>query len=292
MKEIFPYLSCFTTVCSTRNISEAAKALGIKQPSASRQIRELETLLGVALFVRERHGVKLTKAGQQLADQVLPLVGQLSIAVDVISGSGNKIDGLIRIGCLTEVGQSFLLPRLLGFRNDYPSVDLQIELLKEAEIKEKLRAGDLDFGIVTNVMSSEKLASEVLMNERIVLVSRSTFQHKLETIKDLHELQFVTYRPEDPLLLAWISSRFGRINRSKIHQPMTVNSHRSMIDCLKAFDAFAVMPWHSVAHLVNAGVLRVASRHELQGSLHLAWVPSPNERRRRAVLRNFLLDCT
>ena len=290
MKEVFPYLSCFAAVCSAENISDAAKALGITQPSASRQIRELEAILGVDLFVRERQGVKLTRNGRTFADQVLPLVRQVSSVADTICVGGQKVEGVIRFGCLTEAGQSFLLPRLLAFRKNYPSVDLQVEYLKEVEIKEKLRTADIDFGVVTTVMSSEKLASEVLMNERIVLVARATFQRNLDNINDLHEGEFVTYRPEDPLLLAWISSGFGKVMRSKISLPITVNSHRSMIDCLLSFDLFAVMPWHSVEHLVSAGILRVASRHEIKGLLQLAWVPTPNERRRRSLLRDFLLD--
>ena len=290
MKEVFPYLSCFAAVCAAENISDAAKMLGITQPSASRQIRELEATLGVDLFVRERQGVRLTKTGRQLADEILPLLRQIVHVTEAVSVGRQKVEGVIRFGCLTEAGHSFLLPRLLAFRKDYPSVDLHVEYLKEIEITEKLRTAHLDFGVVTSATPGEQLASEVLMHERIVLVARADFRRELASLDDLHQAQFVAYRPEDPLLYAWISSSFGKMLRRKINLPMTVNSHRSMIDCLQAFDAFAVMPWHSVEHLVDAGILRVASRHEFKGSLSLVWVPSPNERRRRAVFREFLLD--
>ena len=183
-----------------------------------------------------------------------------------------------------------MLQRLLGFRKEYSSVDLHIEYLKEIEIVEKLHSGVLDFGVITNSAPNEQLSSEILTHERIILVTASHFKQELASIEDLYRAQFIAYRADDPLLFAWISSSLGRVLRRKVNLSMTVNSHRSMIDCLLAFDAFAVMPWQTVEHLVDAGVLRVASKSELNGSLNLVWVPSPNERKRMTLFRKFILS--
>jgi DNA-binding transcriptional LysR family regulator len=50
-------------VADTRNFTRAARALGVSQPPLSRQIRELEEAMGVALFLRETRPVQLTDAG-------------------------------------------------------------------------------------------------------------------------------------------------------------------------------------------------------------------------------------
>ena len=289
MKDILPYLSCFAAVCSTGSISDAAKALGITQPSASRQIRELEAALGVDLFVRERQGARLSKSGKKFADDILPLFKQMSQAIDVTSSGREKIEGMLRIGCLTEIGQSYLFGRLLDFRSEYSGIELRIEYLKEAEIIEHLKSEHLDFGVITAATPPDFLSGETLRHERIIAVCRTELRRDLQSIEDLQHAQFVAYRNEDPLLYAWISSAFGKTLTRRIKIPVAVNSHRSMIDCLYEMDAYAVMPWHSVEHLVEAGVLRVAASHELSGPLQLVWVPSPNERRRRIVLRDFLL---
>lgn len=287
MKEIFPYLSCFAAVCTTGSISDAAKHLGITQPSASRQIRELEAVLGVDLFVREHQGVTLTNSGKQFAGEVLPLFKQMTEAAESVSSGREKVEGKLRIGCLTEIGQSYLLPRLLEFRREYQSVDLQIEYLKGAEIVDLLKAGQIDFGVIRAVNQPDFLQSAVLCHERIVAVCRSGWKRDLVQIGDLYEAQFIAYRHEDPLLFAWIQAAFGKVILRQVQIPIVVNSHRSMIDCLYKMDAYAVMPWHSIEHLVEAGILRVASSHELSEFLNLVWVPSLNERRRRGALRIF-----
>ena len=58
------HLRCFAAVAAEQNLTRAAAGLNVSQPSLSRQIRDLEDDLGVALLVRSAKAVQMTEAGK------------------------------------------------------------------------------------------------------------------------------------------------------------------------------------------------------------------------------------
>ena len=64
------HLRYFVMAAEEKNISRAAARLNISQPAVSRQIRDLETELGVPLFDRESNGLKLNEATITAVDTV------------------------------------------------------------------------------------------------------------------------------------------------------------------------------------------------------------------------------
>src|ERR1044071_8827622 len=62
-------LRYFSAAATEGNLSRAAEGLFVSQPALTKQIRRLESQLGVRLFTRSRAGMTLTAAGQALADR-------------------------------------------------------------------------------------------------------------------------------------------------------------------------------------------------------------------------------
>ena len=85
----FRLLRAFVTVAEERNVTRAAQRLHISQPPLTRQIRQLEQLLGVTLFVRHRTGVEMTCEGRTLLDAaraVTAAVGEFENCAHSVKG--------------------------------------------------------------------------------------------------------------------------------------------------------------------------------------------------------------
>jgi DNA-binding transcriptional LysR family regulator len=108
--------------------------LHIAQPPLSRQIRQLEDERGVDLFVRDRHRVQLTRAGQVSLEEGRKLVVQAGRATEAARHAQKAESGIIRIGVASGLGGTVakaLARSLHAFSQCQPRV--QGRLLEHAE---------------------------------------------------------------------------------------------------------------------------------------------------------------
>ncbi|MEX3761213.1 LysR family transcriptional regulator [Paraburkholderia phenoliruptrix] len=117
-------LITFAAVAEHLNISRAALALHLSQPAVSGQLRQLQDEFGEPLYQRDGRGVRLTPAGEQLAQYAARLRDtwrQAHAYRDALRGLEH---GTLRIGATTTPA-SYLLPYLLAdFHRRYPEVAL------------------------------------------------------------------------------------------------------------------------------------------------------------------------
>lgn len=139
-------LQYFLAVVQEENISRAADAIHVTQPTLSRQMAQLEEELGTPLFVRGRH-LELTEAGISLrrrAEEVVSLINKIE---DDFTQQ-KDLEGVISIGT-GRLNSSKILPGIMaGFRRIHPKVQFQIYTNSGDQIKERLEQGLLDFGFL------------------------------------------------------------------------------------------------------------------------------------------------
>lgn len=120
------HLLTFAVVAKHRSISLAAAALHRSQPAISVQMKQLSEAVGERLLRRERRGVELTEAGEQLLPYALAmkraLEGARSWSRDLKSGAR----GTVRIAASMTVAVYVLPTVLAGFHRDHPHIDLQL----------------------------------------------------------------------------------------------------------------------------------------------------------------------
>lgn len=146
-------LRYFHTVAREKNISRAAQALHLTQPTLSRQLRELEEELGVCLFSRSggsRH-ITLTEEGLLLckrAEEILALVDKTEAE---ISACQANIGGDIHIGSGETSLVRYIAGALHTVQESHPQIRFHLYSGNGDEVTERLNKGLIDFGVVTGL---------------------------------------------------------------------------------------------------------------------------------------------
>lgn len=163
-------MQAFYTVVEEGNISHAAMRLDIAQPALSRQMKRLETSLGVQLFERGSRRIRLTEAGRLLYNRVEHILGMVDGTVREITEIGTGVAGAIRIGTITSSG-ALVMPRLMSeFHRRWPMVTFEIWEGEGTRVLEMLDSHAIEIGITRSQVDGNLYESIVLSNEPLVLM--------------------------------------------------------------------------------------------------------------------------
>ncbi len=106
------------------SFSRAAEDLNVTHAAVSRHVRGLEKRLGVQLFRIVPRGVELTEAGKRYLAAVAPAFDRIADATEDIT---DKVEGNLVLSVEPTFALKWLMPRLGGFYDRYPDINLRIE---------------------------------------------------------------------------------------------------------------------------------------------------------------------
>lgn len=150
------YYKIFYYVAKYKSITGAAGELCISQPAVSQALKQLEQALGVSLFVRTVKGVSLTKEGTMLYSYVKNGYEQIALGEQKLQEMLNMKTGEIRIGASDMTLQFYLLPFLRNYHRLYPDIKVTVTNAPTPQTLEHLKAGRIDFGIVSTPFEEQK----------------------------------------------------------------------------------------------------------------------------------------
>lgn len=168
------HLRYFEALAHHGHFSRAAEACAISQPALSLQIKELEEMLGAALFERGARQTRLTALGQEFVVRVREILRGVDELGDLARGSCSPLAGLLRIGVIPTVAP-YLLPSVIRHLSvRFPAVDLRPREAVTQRLIEELTEGRLDAAIVALPVSQPSLCEQPLFDEEFVLVRPAT----------------------------------------------------------------------------------------------------------------------
>ncbi len=116
-------LSVFEAAARHLSFTRAGEELGLTQGAVSRQVAQLEGLLGVPLFERVRQRVMLSAAGSAYLAEIRPILERLTAAtVNAMASRG--LGGVLNLAVLPTFGTRWLIPRLGGFIERHPDITI------------------------------------------------------------------------------------------------------------------------------------------------------------------------
>jgi len=191
-------LRILKAIATKKNFTRAASSLYISQPSLSKQIKILEENLDTILINRERNNISLTESGKvflQYSERILILCEESCRAlIDLKKGDR----GNLKVGASQTIG-TYLMPRILAlFAQNYPQIDLKVQVNSTRTIATSIIKREIDVAIVGGEISKKlkkKLTIQPFVNDELsLIISRS---HPLAIKKvirkeDLYCLDFIT----------------------------------------------------------------------------------------------------
>ena len=165
-------LNVFAMAAETENFSEAARRLGVTQPTVSNHIRSLEDRLGINLFERSGRHVIITEAGRALAPLARDILQRCIQIEETMVSLHGEIVGHLQIGCTTSSGK-YLLPRILsGLRKKHPRIEVTCKVTSRSEALHLMRTGEVHLTITGLREPAKALDYQEFTTDRIVLITQ------------------------------------------------------------------------------------------------------------------------
>ena len=191
-------LRILKAVITEKSFTSAAKVLFLSQSYISKQVRALEQTLGVNLLRRNSRIVSLTENGQiflQYSERILTLCEESYRAlIDVKNGER----GNLSIGASQTIG-TYLMPRLLAlFAQNYPQIDLKVQVNSTRLIAKLIINRQIDLAIVGGEVPKELKQNlridRFVEDELNLIISNLNPFAKYQNIRkeDLYHLNFIT----------------------------------------------------------------------------------------------------
>ena len=221
-------LEYFVAVARHRHFGRAAEAAYVTQPALSRQVRQLEAELGVALLRRTSRGVELTPAGEDLLVRAERILAEAAEARGEMDEHAGVVRGAVRVAATTA--DALRLPELLAeFHREHPGVRLALRHASATEVLGLLRRGAVDLGVLAlGAETAEGIAVTPLGSEPLRAISGldEPFTAVAVALEDLRGRPFVLAEPgtalRETVMAACQDRGFSPVPLLEVGDPATV----------------------------------------------------------------------
>ena len=158
----------FNLVARHGGVGRAARATGRPKATLSRRVVELESSLGLRLFERGAHVLKLTEEGQALYERTSVLLSEIDETAGALAQGGASPRGRLRISAPLLFSQAAMGKLAAGFALKYP--DVRLEVTTEDRPVDMVEEG-YDLVIRVNPAPDASLIGRVFLRDRLVVVA-------------------------------------------------------------------------------------------------------------------------
>jgi len=179
------HIRAFLVTAEEGTLSAAAKALGLTQPTLSRQVSALETELCITLFERVGQRLVLTNSGLELLEHARGM-GDAALTFSLAAtGQSQKIAGSVIVSA-GELTAAYMLPKIIAkLRQEEPGIDIEVVVTNEAS---DLKRREADIAIRSFHPTQNDLIAKKIGEEVIWLYGTQEYLDQLPTITNFSEL--------------------------------------------------------------------------------------------------------
>ncbi|WP_213956653.1 MULTISPECIES: LysR substrate-binding domain-containing protein [unclassified Variovorax] len=166
------HLELFRHVCELQTLRKAADTSSMTQPAATKLIQDLEDMLGVQLFERDRRGMKLTQYGVVVRRHIAILQADIGNMTREVEAVADGASGHIRLGILPSLASELLARSVERTIVQWPRVRFSMQEGATTELLASLARNDLDlcFGRVLDATQAKSLRVMNVYTESFAIV--------------------------------------------------------------------------------------------------------------------------
>ena len=248
------HLRPLAALAEAEHLTQAAAAIGVTQPAASRLIAEIERITGAPVHERTGRGIGLTALGRALALRAQRIRLELDDAARDLAEIAMGGVGDVRIGAVTGPALDRVLPALQSERLLHPKVSVEVVVDSSDILCEQLLAGRLDFAVgrLPEGPRAEPLTFLPIAAEPVVLIARRghplLHQSRPITARDTIAHDWVMPGP-DSLLTRTVVARLHSLGLPRPTQRLLTASFLLTLAVLQQSDAIAAVSRASARQL-------------------------------------------
>jgi DNA-binding transcriptional LysR family regulator len=251
----------FVRIAETRSVSAAGRVLGLSQASSSRQLKQLEAIMGVQLVKRSTHDLVVTDAGEQFLTVASELLNLWDAALETARLGRDEYRGSIRVAVPVAIGQTFLVDIAARFLLKHPGVTLDWRLIDDPG---DLAAGGYDLWIRAGPIRDRALiVHELGRTERAIVgnPSQACVGHPSE-LNSRGAVQLITFMTRQVPL----ETENGRTATLRLRPTFVTDNIYAGLAAIKRGVGYGILPYWLVNAELDAGTLI---------ELCPAWKPPP-----------------
>ena len=179
----------FLTAAEELHFRRAAERLYISQPGLSKQIKEMETGLGLTLFYRDNRNVKLTAAGSYLKTELAKHLNGLDQTLHHAKMIHKGLKGELKLGYVGSAMQQMIPQLMLRFKQHHGEILFHLYEMDNHVQLEHLLSNQLDMGFVRSERIPRGLHSVKVLNEPFCLVLPIDHPISADNFKEMSQLK-------------------------------------------------------------------------------------------------------
>ncbi len=179
-------LRTFLEVSKTRHFGKSAENLFLTQSAVSFRIRQLEEVVGVKLFTRERNNILLTTSGERLLPHAENLIAAWQAALQDV-GVADQKHVQVAIGGTSNLWDTFLQSLLPQMAAAFTKLYLRTEINSQRELVRALLSGRLDIAVLLEPPQASELRVLEIGEMELVLVA----SEEVSTKEDIEQLGYI-----------------------------------------------------------------------------------------------------
>lgn len=241
----FSHIKAIIAVTDAGSIRSAAATLGKTQSALTKQIRQIEEEVGLALFLRTTRGVVPTEAGLAILSRVRSVAAEVTHLDEELAWLRGSHHGQVRISAAPLAAVNIVPRAVARFTQHYPDVDISVSSDLFGDALKALREGQHDLIIGPHDAEATKGEIEVeqlITADLVIITSTSAHHAKATSLAELTDCYWAMMGDTAGSPRGRFQDQFRRHGLQPPHIKLASESRQGLLALVRELDAVCTYP--------------------------------------------------